>query len=230
MSASRNSVRTLLVLLTVGWGTSTTVPSKVAVMMMASGHTTVSSTAAHWLCSEVNKRLNTRSMGGGDAVGWSMATSSSSDDSAPHIVLAVVAADDELATTSPCGGLPNTPGSFLLHTTSATEPGSPMLRVLATDVAGMRSGSSRLLREAHLPPSQQSEHPTATPGGVTFPDDLCIRYDASTALWHTRGTMVHQFQTRSQFEQYAQDLAVFGTNQLEMVQSESELSGPTPSP
>ena len=102
------------------------------------------------------------------------------------------------------------------------------MNVLATDESGLRAGGLRLLRELHLPAPRGVDGSTAA-HVVSVNKDLCVRYDASTALWRTRGTMVHSFQTRPEFERYARDLAIFGTNQLEMVLVEAELSAPTPS-
>ena len=132
-----------LLLAVVGWSSSATVPPQhedlsgatVTAAAGAGRHT------ADWLCSEVNSRQRL-----GDAVqGWRWAESSGG--STPRIALAVVPPARRADTSSACGGLPGSPGSFLLHATARPAGVS----VLATDEAGLRSGGLRLLRELHLP-------------------------------------------------------------------------------
>ena len=187
---------------------------------------------AEWLCTEMNRRLSPA------AAGWHWSSASAealsgSDEVRPTAAASVTLAtsgDDEGVPTS-CGGLPDAPGSFLLHIDGDSRSA---VRVLAADSAGLRAGAARLLREAHMPapigaPADDGELQAATSVAITVPASLCVRYDASMALWHTRGTMVHPFRTQPELARYAQDLATFGTNQLEMVCGETELSAPSPS-
>jgi len=129
--------------------------------------------------------------------------------------------------TSPCGDLPEPPGSFLLYVPArsrgeAVYAGSG-IKLLAADAAGLHAGGGRLLRELRMPARGSAG------SLVTVPDDLCIRHDGAGERWRIRGHQVAashhplQFRTRAEFAQFARDLAVFGTNQLELAHIPSPL-------
>ena len=96
--------------------------------------------------------------------------------------------------TSRCGALPPAPGSFVLHT-----QGTDKIALTAIDHAGLKSGAGRLLRELHMP--GRGVRPTATSAVVSVPQDLCVQYDGSTALWPIRGHQIsvdyHPLQLRT---------------------------------
>ena len=135
---------------------------------------------AGWLCAEVNSRQA--------AAGWSLPVRSSSSGGATTEGAARVA----LATTggagvaTPCGGLPDAPGSFLLHG-QANGSHTVTVQVQAADSSGLRAGAARLMRELHMPArwGPTSEVGERADSEVSLPTGLCVRYDASTALWHT---------------------------------------------
>ena len=187
---------------------------------------------AAWLCAEANSRLPP-----GEA-GWSAALIGSGEPARDTARVTLALAGGNRAGAVPgstCGGLPDAPGSFLLHAQpSSSGRSTGAVQVVAADVIGLRAGAARLLREVHMP----ARHVGVASGGneaarwndseITAPTGLCVRYDARTALWRTRGVMVHSFRTQPELERYARDLAVFGTNQLEMSFAEAELSTPSP--
>ena len=151
------------------------------------------------LADEVNSRLPTPS--------WS----TDCDDAATTSVRLSLGTSEATA----CGGLPRSPGSFVLD---AYREG--LLRVQAADAEGLRSAAGRLLRELRMPPRFPAASDVSA--SVAAPSDLCVRHDASAALWHVRGHQMSvdyhpmQLRTRAAFQRFASDLRAFGTNALEM--------------
>lgn len=179
------------------------------------GHSDDATTeVARWLSSEVGSRLPPSS------VSW--LHGSCSEAAATNVVrlaIAALHADSgkeslKQTDTSRCGALPPAPGSFVLHT-----QGTDKIALTAIDPAGLKSGAGRLLRELHMP--GRGVRPTATSAVVSVPQDLCVQYDGSTALWPIRGHQISvdyhplQLRTRSDFDQFAHDLSAFGTTTLE---------------
>lgn len=167
---------------------------------------------ARWLSSEVGSRLP-QSSGR-----WSHGRCSASAPT--NVVMLAIAAPNgtkemlKPADTSHCGALPRAPNSFLLST-----HGSNKISLAAIDHAGLKSGAGRLLRELLMP--GRGMRSTTTPAVVSVPQDLCVQYDGSTALWPIRGHQISvnyhplQLRTRSAFDVFAHDLSAFGTTTLE---------------
>lgn len=123
------------------------------------------------------------------------------------------------------------PGSFRL----AIEPGAGlsnqlqpdraqvMVSLAAADPAGLQSGAGRLLRELRMPARGEGGSTSLEPRSkVQVPGTLCVCHDSARERWHVRGHQIAvdhhplQFRSRPAFAQFARDLAVFGTNTLEM--------------
>ena len=178
-----------------------------------------------WLAQEVNQRLPS-SRGG-----WQ--TAATCDRTAWQLELHLgVSNSSAFPPSQPCRALPTTPGSFLLTASK------DKLHLHAIDAGGLQSGAGRLLRELYLPPRRTTTTTTnnSEPSTVTIPASLCVRHDAAKELWRIRGHQISvnshplQLRTEAAFTQFAKDLAVFGTNQLEMahlgaVTTPSVLSG-----
>jgi hypothetical protein len=92
-----------------------------------------------------------------------------------------------------------------------------MLRLDATDAAGLYTGAGRLLRELHMP-----ARASTTGGTITIPQSVNVSHDAANERWKVRGVQLYvdshplQFRTAAELTTYTHDLAVFGTNMLEM--------------
>ena len=101
------------------------------------------------------------------------------------------------------------PGSFVLSERS----GSVLLVVRRDDATGIEAGISRLVRELHV------EHSSGT---ARLPRQAVWVHNASAALWPMRGHQVStahypsSLKTWADFRTFVSDLAVFGTNQIEV--------------
>ena len=167
------------------------------------------STVARWLSSEVGSRLLQSS------ISWTHGRCSQ----AASVVMLAIATPftgplKETLNASHCGTLPPAPGSFILSV-----HGTNKIALTAIDPTGLRSGAGRLLRELRMP--GRGARPTTTSAVVSVPQELCVRYDGSTALWPIRGHQISvnyhplQLRTRSEFDEFARDLSSFGTTTLE---------------
>jgi hypothetical protein len=103
----------------------------------------------------------------------------------------------------------SSPGSFVLTSNGSTT----LLSVQKGDEAGVLNGVGRLLRELRV------ERSTGT---ARLPLYFTYQHDATKALWPLRGHQIStahhtsSFQTWRALHQYVTDLAVFGTNQIEL--------------
>ena len=102
------------------------------------------------------------------------------------------------------------PGSYVLSEQNGT---AALLVVRAGDDEAVLAGIARLIRELRV------NHSTGT---AHLPTGLRVEHNASAALWPLRGhqlTTAHHpsvFRTWKEFRTYVHDLAVFGTNQIEL--------------
>jgi hypothetical protein len=94
----------------------------------------------------------------------------------------------------------------------------------AGDADGLRAGTGRLLRELRMPARFSNGR------SITIPSNLLVVHDAAHERWPIRGHQIPQAYLRAvvggraAFEQFAKDLAVFGTTRLEL----SHISSPLP--
>ena len=124
------------------------------------------------------------------------------------------------------------PGSFSLRFRTG------VLVLQAVDAAGLRAGAGRLLRELRMPPRlqvtqqrqshQQNLHQPPQQqqpqqhDSVSIPAEISVSHDGTSVRWNIRGHQIPadhhpmQFRTQQQFSRFAKDLAVFGTNFLEV--------------
>jgi hypothetical protein len=115
-------------------------------------------------------------------------------------------------------GVPARSGSFVL----AVDDG--VVSLTAVDTQGLQAGTGRLLRELRMPARW------ANGKSVGIPGDLCVVHDAVHERWAIRGHQIPQAYLKAvvggqpTFTQFAKDLAVFGTNRLEL----SHISAPLP--
>lgn len=115
---------------------------------------------------------------------------------------------------------PASPGSFVIRVNAST---NTTVCVGASDSRGLQAATGRLLRELHMPPRPGAPGSLQSSPFVSLPASLDVHHDAAAAeLWAVRGHQIptshhpFQFRTLVEFQQFARDLAAFGTNRLEL--------------
>ena len=172
-----------------------------ACIVLGDAPTAVALRISDWVIDEIGSRQL------GTMKGWQRY---SSKECPLSTVVAIDQGRETSAVPDHCGDLPLSPGSFLLSEAHGH------LSLLAVDSDGLQAGAGRLLRELHMPARGQG-------GVVSMPSGLCVRHDSALSeRWHVRGHQIYadhhplQFRTAAEMTQFAKDLAVFGTNTLEV--------------
>mgnify|MGYP000335801442 FL=1 len=107
-------------------------------------------------------------------------------------------------------------GSFAIRADDLTQT----VRIVAPDTRGLQAGVGRLLREMRMP-GRPGTYAGDTASTVSLPS-IHIVHDSTTELWKLRGHQIptthhpYQFRTLEEFQEFAFDLAAFGTNRLEL--------------
>jgi hypothetical protein len=195
-----------------------------AVILGPSSPTTQEETALRVLVEEVEKRSIVHLPVFGDRRN---AHAAATDTAAPHPLIVVgTAANLRARTRDIPGGLPDAtaPGAegYVIRVEPARTRAPAVVFVIGADTRGMLFGVGRLLRELHL-----------TRGALSIRNDVQISTAPKTALrGHQLGyrpkTNSYDGWTVAMWEQYIRDLAMFGTNAIELIPPRSDDDADSP--
>jgi len=172
-------------------------------------HSNATLAISKWLLKEVTGRQS-------DNVRWK---SSHECSNQPTLQLHLIPASDQGLGRQkyPCGTV-LTLNSYVLSIANG------VVEITANDENGLRQGAGRLLRELSMPGRHGDMYSPVRSSQVHMPASLCV---APKARFPVRGHQIPcthhpvQFRTGPEFLQFAQDLAAFGTTQLELAHIEN---------
>ena len=190
----------------------------------------------HWLIEEVNSRTSN-----GLESTWTPHASCDPDvattDTTTTIVTFLLDSNLILEASNYTGNcIAAARGSFVVQVQPATTIGTELrnkTRIIleAATPEGLQSATGRLLRELYLPPRPNANRNRQTLNGlnhncsdqaVTIPNTFMLQHDAALERWTVRGHQIPvsrhplEFRTRDKLQQFAKDLATFGTTRLEI--------------